>query len=502
LKRIPAFVTVVLVIVWCGLAFAAPVTVTFLHTNDIYLIDQQDGHGGFPKLMTLLKQERAVNPNAITTFGGDLFSPSVMSGLTKGSQMVELMDAIGLDYAVPGNHEFDFGPEVFEQNIKASKAVWLAANLRRADGNPVPGVVENAIVEIAGIKIGMFGVITPETVTLSSGGDAFNFTDPVTTARSQVEKLRSQGADFIVAFTHLDWAEERELAQQVGGIGLMLTGHDHIAATLFVGDTLLVQAGSNAHWLAAVDVKLDSVTQRGKQKRIARYQWRMHSTAGIEDDPDIAALVQTYNAKLDTDLNVVVGTTSTVLDTRREIVRTQEAAFANLIADAMRESVGADVALTNGGGIRGETLYEAGTEITRKTVLTELPFGNVTVKLEIPGQVLLAALESGVSKVENVRGQFPHVSGMTYVFDPNLPPGNRIIAVQVGHQPLDPTATYTLATNDYLAAGGDNYDMFKGLKRLIDASGATLMATAVMNYIEQRGAIAPKLEGRIMSRAR
>jgi 2',3'-cyclic-nucleotide 2'-phosphodiesterase (5'-nucleotidase family) len=502
LKRISAFVIVLLVVVWRGLAFAAPVTVTFLHTNDIYLIDQQDGHGGFPKLMTLLKQERAANPNAITTFGGDLFSPSVMSGFTKGSQMVELMDAIGLDYAVPGNHEFDFGPETFEQNIKASKAVWLAANLRRADGNPVPGVVEHAIVEIAGMKIGMFGVITPETVTLSSGGEAFNFTDPVTTARSQVEKLRSQGADFIVAFTHLDWAEERELAQQVGGIGLMLTGHDHIAATIFVGDTLLVQAGSNAHWLAAVDVKLDDVTQRGKKKLIARYQWRMHSTAGIEDDPDIAALVQTYKAKLDTELNVVVGTTSTALDTRREIVRTQESAFANLIADAMRESVGADVALTNGGGMRGETLYEAGTEITRKTVLTELPFGNVTVKLEIPGQVLLAALESGVSKVENVRGQFPHVSGMTYVFDPKLPPGNRIITVQVGNQPLDPTATYTLATNDYLAAGGDNYDMFKGLKRLIDASGATLMATAVMHYIEQRGAIAPKLEGRITTRAR
>ena len=502
MKRISAFVTVVFVIVWRSLAVAAPVTVTFLHTNDIYLIDQQDGHGGFPKLMTLLKQERAVNPNAITTFGGDLFSPSVMSGLTKGSQMVELMDAIGLDYAVPGNHEFDFGPEVFEQNIKASKAVWLAANLRRADGDPVPGVVENAIVEIEGMKIGMFGVITPETVTLSSGGDAFTFTEPVTTARSQVEKLRSQGADFIVAFTHLDWAEDRELAQQVSGIGLMLTGHDHIAATLFVGDTLLVQAGSDAHWLAAVDVKLDYVTQRGKKKLIARYQWRMHSTAGIADDPDIAALVQTYNTQLDTELNVVVGTTSTALDTRREIVRTQESAFANLVADAMRESVDADVALTNGGGIRGDTLYEPGTKITRKTVLMELPFGNVTVKLEIPGQVLLAALESGVSKVENVRGQFPHVSGMTYVFDPKLPPGNRMIAVQVGNQPLDPTATYTLATNDYLAAGGDNYDMFKGLKRLIDASGATLMTTAVMHYIEQRGAIAPKLEGRIMIRAR
>ena len=459
-----AVLTLILVTVWHVVVFAEPVTITFLHTNDMYLIDQKDGHGGFPKLMTLLKQERATNPNTITTFGGDLFSPSVMSGFTKGIQMVELMDAIGLDYAVPGNHEFDFGPEIFDRNIKASKAVWLAANLRRPDGKPVPRMVENKIVDIAGMKIGMFGVITPETVTLASGGDAFVFTDPVATARSQVEKLRSKGADFIVAFSHLDGAEDRELARQVPGIGLMLTGHDHVAATVFVGDTLLVQAGSDAHWLAAVDVKLNYVTKRGKKKLITRYQWRMHSTAGVEDDPDIAARVEIYNAKLDTELNVVVGKTSTGLDTRRAMVRTQEAAFANLIADAMRESVGADVALTNGGGIRGDTLYEAGTEITRKTVLTELPFGNVTVKLEIPGQVLLAALESGVSKIENVRGQFPHVSGMTYVFDPTLPPGSRIIAVQVGNQPLDPTATYTLATNDYIAAGGDNYAMFQRLK--------------------------------------
>lgn len=91
-------------------ANAAPVKITFLHTNDVYLIDQRGGKGGFPKLMSLLKQERAANANTITTFGGDLLSPSVLSDLTKGAQMIELMDVIGLEYAVPGNHEFDFGP--------------------------------------------------------------------------------------------------------------------------------------------------------------------------------------------------------------------------------------------------------------------------------------------------------------------------------------------------------------------------------------------------------
>lgn len=383
-----------------------------------------------------------------------------------------------------------------------SKAVWLAANLQRADGQPIRGVIENAMVEMGGLKIGMFGVITPETVTLSKPGDIYIFADPIQSAQVQVENLKAQGADFIVALSHLDWQEDRELARQVPGIGLLLTGHDHTAASVFVGDTLLIQAGADAHWLAAVDVILEYVEKRGKKTLSTNYQWRMRTTVGVEDDPDIAARVQAYNATLDEKLNVVVGTTSTLLDTRRETVRVRESGFANLIADAMREAVGADVALTNGGGIRGDTLYEPGTKLTRKTVLSELPFGNVTVKLEITGKDLLAALENGVAKVENVRGQFPHVSGMSYVFDPAQPAGKRILSAEVGRQPLDPGATYTLATNDYIARGGDNYRMLKGLKHLIDPSAATLMATTVMQYIETRGAIAPKVEGRITTGAR
>jgi 2',3'-cyclic-nucleotide 2'-phosphodiesterase (5'-nucleotidase family) len=494
------------VLTWGLLAFwltpvtAEPVKITFLHTNDMYLIDQYDGKGGFPKLMTLLKQERAANAHTLTTFGGDLLSPSILSTVTQGAQMIELMDAVGLQYAVPGNHEFDFGPTVFAQRLKASHAMWLASNLRRADGKPMDGISPNAMVEIEGIKIGMFGLITPETVTLSAPGDVYIFADPVQTARSQVETLMAQGAQFIVALTHLDWEQERELARQVPGIGLMLAGHDHIAASVFVGDTLLVEAGAEAHWLAVVDVMLEYVEKRGKKQLVTNYEWHMRPTFGVQDDAEIAARVQGYNVLLDEQLNRVIGKTATLLDTRRDTVRTRESAFANMIADAMRAVVGADVALTNGGGIRGETIYEPGTGLTRKMVLSELPFNNVTVKLQIPGNVLWAALENGVAKVENIRGQFPHVSGMRYVFDPSQPAGSRIISVQVGHQPLDPNAIYSLATNDYIADGGDNYDMLKGLKRLIDTSAGTLMAPAVMRYIESQGTIAPKLEGRITIR--
>jgi 2',3'-cyclic-nucleotide 2'-phosphodiesterase (5'-nucleotidase family) len=178
-------------------------------------------------------------------------------------------------------------------------------------------------------------------------------------------------------------------------------------------------------------------------------------------------------------------------------VRTGESNFGNLVADAMRAGVGAEVALTNGGGIRGDRTYEPGTVLTRKDILTELPFGNVTVLIELSGADLLAALENGVADVENKAGRFPHVSGMSVIFDPSKPAGSRIVEVKVGGQPLDLGRIYRVATNEYVQAGGDGYDALARGKALIDGSGATLMASMVMAYIEQQREVAPAVEVRI-----
>jgi 2',3'-cyclic-nucleotide 2'-phosphodiesterase (5'-nucleotidase family) len=155
------------------------------------------------------------------------------------------------------------------------------------------------------------------------------------------------------------------------------------------------------------------------------------------------------------------------------------------------------VALMNGGGIRGDRTYATGTVLTRKDVLTELPFGNVTVLLELSGADLLSALENGVSEVEDAAGRFPQVSGMSFTYDPSRPPGSRIVAVEVGGQPLKSDRIYKLATNEYVYGGGDGYETLSRGTPLIDASGGTLLASMVMDYIAQRGEIAPQLEGRI-----
>ena len=128
----------VLLAVSAVVAVAEPTTITFLHVNDVYEIAPKRGKGGFAPLMTLLERERAASPHTVTTFGGDLFSPSVMSGLTQGAQMVELMNAIGTDVAVVGNHEYDFGPEVASRNFAASAFPWLGANALGPDGMPLP----------------------------------------------------------------------------------------------------------------------------------------------------------------------------------------------------------------------------------------------------------------------------------------------------------------------------------------------------------------------------
>jgi 2',3'-cyclic-nucleotide 2'-phosphodiesterase (5'-nucleotidase family) len=231
-----------------------------------------------------------------------------------------------------------------------------------------------------------------------------------------------------------------------------------------------------------------------------RPEWRLISTAGIAPDPEVAALVKTYEEALDAELGVRVGTTSVELDSRRATVRTRESTMGNLIADAIRAGVGADIGLTNGGGIRGDRIYPAGAALTRKDVLTELPFGNVAVLIELSGAQLLAALENGVSRIEDTAGRFPQVSGLSFTFDGDRPPGQRVSELKIAGQPMDMAQRYRVATNDFIYGGGDGYAALAEGRAIIDAAGAMLMATMVIDYIAQAGTIAPAIEGRITAK--
>jgi 2',3'-cyclic-nucleotide 2'-phosphodiesterase (5'-nucleotidase family) len=213
----------------------------------------------------------------------------------------------------------------------------------------------------------------------------------------------------------------------------------------------------------------------------------------------MAAKVQSYLDQLSKELDIAVGKSITPLDSRRASVRGAETAIGNLIADAIRQGVKADVAITNGGGIRGDTTYDAGKTLTRRDIQSELPFGNRTVKLQVTGAQLLAALEHGVSKVEEGAGRFPSTSGLTMAWSRSAPPGERVKSVSVNGRPLDTAAVYTVATNDFLAKGGDGYTVFNDAKVLVDAAAAKYMATMVMDFVAAAGEVAPKVEGRVQA---
>ncbi|PWC83658.1 5'-nucleotidase C-terminal domain-containing protein [Azospirillum sp. TSO5] len=487
-------------------AWAQNGTLTFLHVNDVYEIAPVKGQGGFGPLMTLLKRERAAAPDAITTVGGDFLSPSLLSGTTRGEQMIALFNAIGVDAVTFGNHEFDFGADTLKQRMAESKFPWIGSNVRSADGSAFAGTVPSWTRTIDGITVGFLGLITPDTARLSSAGPGLSFSPVLETAAATVKELRAKGASVVVALTHLTIAEDRELAAKVKGIDLILGGHDHDPISFYEGSTLILKAGHDAQYLGVVKLAVETKDAgkgdagKGPATTTVPTEWRFVTTAGVAADPQVEGVVEGYTKRLDTDLATVIGTTTTDLDSRKDVVRSREASMGNLIADALRDALKADVAITNGGGIRADALHPAGSTLTRKDIFAELPFGNVGVLVEMSGQDLISTLEHGVSKVEEKAGRFPQVSGLTMTYDPKAPAGRRVTSIMVGGKPLDPQATYRVATNDYMLKGGDGYAAFPRSKVIVDASGAVLLATIVMTYVEAKKTVAPAVEGRIVAK--
>jgi len=478
-----------------GPVAAETVKITFLGVGDTYNFAEEDGRGGFARLNAVARAERAANPNTLYLFDGDMLSPSILSGFDKGQNTIDLTNIVPFDLAVPGNHEFDFGPENFLEKMKASKYPWAAINITNADGSPIEGLGGVTVKEIAGVRIALIPVAQDTSPVVSSTGD-LKFLPTVDTASAAAEKAREDGADLVVGVVQTDMSNDRALIAS-HAFDLILSGDDHSYATAYDGITAYVETSIDGQFLSPVDLTV-TVEEKDGEREVSWFPaFRFIDTAAVAPDPETQAKVDELQKQLDDSLNVEIGVTEGLLDSQRNVVRAEESAMGNLIADAIRDVTGADVAIANGGGIRGDTVYEAGRKLTRRDILTELPFGNVTVVTELPGNQILAALENGVSQVEKGAGRFPQVSGMTYVFDPAAEPGSRISEVMVAGAPLDPDKVYKLATNDYILGGGDGYAALGGGKVLVDKANGNLMANDVIDYIARTGKVTARVEGRI-----
>jgi 5'-nucleotidase/UDP-sugar diphosphatase len=481
------------------LAAQAPsrVMISFVHTNDIYRMGEEKGRGGMARLAAIARAEKAKNPNTFFTHGGDTISPSLLSGFDQGAHMIELFNAAGLDVFVPGNHEFDFGKDAFEKRMGEAKFPVLAANLRRADDSAVPAVRDAMIIERAGIKIGFVGATLPNTPQMSSPGD-LKFSSGLDAVSREAKALREKGADFIVALVHFDRPDDFKL-YDLRVADLILSGHDHDLRIAYDGRVAMCESGEDAQFVSVIDVAMDLKIDGSKRTLTWWPEFRVIDSGNVAPDPALSARVKVYEDALSAELDVPLAKLTAPLDSRSSTVRTREAAIGNFIADALRDKLGTDVALINGGGIRGNKEYPIGTQISRRDILTELPFGNRSVRTDISGRALKAALENGLSQIEHNAGRFPQVSGMIVTFDRAKPVGNRVVAILINGAPLDEAKTYSVATNDFMLRGGDGYSTLAGATKPTIDSGGPLMASDVMAYARQRGAVDAKVEGRIIA---
>jgi len=472
-----------------------PIKITILGVGDIYQFNGDGDAGGFARLNAVARAERAANPNTIYVFDGDMLSPSILSGFDKGQNTVELTNLVPFDIAVPGNHEFDFGVDNFMEKMAASNYPWAAINITNGDGSPIEGLGGVMWKEIEGLKIALIPVAQDTTPEVTSSED-LKFAPTVESGVAAAKAARAEGADLVIGVVQTDMTNDRKLIAS-GAFDVILSGDDHSYGTSYDGRTAYVETSIDARFLSPIDLTVTIGESRGKRKVSWTPNFRFIDTANIEPDPESQALVVAFEKQLDESLNVEIGATKNMLDSRRNVVRGEESAMGNLIADAIRDATGADIAIANGGGIRGDRTYDAGTVLTRRDILTELPFGNVTVVTELPGSQVLAALENGVSQVEKGAGRFAQVSGMAYVYDPSAPAGSRITSVTIGGADLDLNKTYKLATNDYILGGGDGYSALGGGRMLVDAANGNLIANDVIDYVLKNGGVSASVEGRI-----
>jgi 5'-nucleotidase / UDP-sugar diphosphatase len=480
---------------------AKTVQITFLLVNDIYQKNEQvmaDGkrRGGFARLAAVVKAERAKGRNVVFAHAGDTISPSLLSGIDQGAHIVALTNMMPPDVFVPGNHEFDFGKAVFFERMAEAKFPRFAANLRGPDGKTLPGFRDRIILTFGGVRVGITGA-TADSSPQESSPEDLKFSSTVETVKQQAELLRREGADLVVAVVHADRLQDYTLFEsRIADI--ILSGHDHDLFINYDGRTAIAESSSDAQYVTAIDVTVTIINEGGARLVTWWPQFRIIDTAKVRPDPRVAQAVRALDRTLTKELEFQIGRTEVMLDSRTPAVRTGEAAIGNLITDAIRTSTGADAAIINGGGIRANKAYPPGSALKRSDIFAELPFGNHVAVFEISGRDITAVIENGLSLLPLPAGRFPQVSGLIIEADTRQPAGKRVLSIKIAGEPLQDAKMYKVATNDFLARGGDGYDLFRNAKQLIRAHDGPLMVNEVLAYVRKLGTVRTGVEGRLI----
>ncbi len=476
-----------------------------IHTNDTHGADVAvEGQSlGTAGIAQLVKDYESAGADVLLISAGDAIQGDPLVNLSKGSTAIEFMNIAGYDLMVPGNHEFDFGYDnLLKLKTEADFPLISANILDKLSGKSV--FDESIIFDTDIGKVGFFGITTPETMTKANPNNVASLDflageAMYDVAQKQVDQLEKDGAEYIICVTHLGTDESSkpnrstDLIEKVEGIDILIDGHSHSVLDGNEEDaTIVASAGTKLSYAGVVIIDDKSI----EAKLISAEEYN-------SVDKDVNDAINKVAAQIDLELSDVFAKTEVLLDGNKAPgVRTQETNLGDFAADAIlwaaRQATGGNVdgAITNGGGIRAS--IEAG-DVTMKDMKTVFPFGNTISTVQVTGSQLLEILEASSSAAPEALGAFPQVSGIEFTIDTTVPyangnqypdstyyapanPGSRVKNVKIGGAELDLNKTYTIATNDFLAAGGDTYYLLKNLESY---NTYVALEDALVNYTDE-----------------
>ena len=485
-------------------AAADDLQLKIFHTNDTHARVEAGKYAGmgFAKISSLVKEARNESDNVFVIDAGDAFHGQIIANLVEGKSIAQIYNAIGYDVMTPGNHDFNYGVKRLKELNEMTDFPVIAANITNKDDTQDYPFPPGEIKTIDGVKIAFIGLATPETAykTHPKNVQGITFQDPVQSAQKMVDRLQKQeNPDIIIAVSHLGLSEgskytSADVAKKVDAINLIIDGHSHhtLKEGRVINDTPIVMAGEHTKNLGVVNLTIENKKLVNSEANLITKK----EAADVKPDPEITKLVQEIKQEQDKITSEVIGKTAVELNGARANIRTGETNLGNLVADAMLSAADADVALTNSGGIRDSI---AQGEITKGDIIRVLPFGNYVVVKKMKGKTLMEAVEHGLTQYPAHEGLFPQVGNMSIVFNRSKPAGDRGMFLHANGEFVKPNKYYRVATNDFMAAGGDGYDMLKNTETVQEADG---LAEVVIDYIQDKGTIAPTQDGRILSVAK